>query len=88
MAERYPMIATEIGFELKPGEVVDDDHYGNRITRFLEERGISWMAWVYDDDWTPKMLTSYDGYALNGAGEFFSMAMKRPLAPLLPKQSN
>jgi hypothetical protein len=85
VAEKYPMIATEIGFGLKPGDVVDDNHYGNRITRFLEQRGISWMAWVYDDDWTPSMLRSYDGYALNGVGEFFKQAMQRPLAPPLEK---
>jgi endoglucanase len=86
VAGRYPMIATEIGFELKPGEVIDDDHYGNRITRFLEQRGISWMAWVYDPGWWPQMLTSFDGYKLNSAGEFFKEAMHRPPAPSLDKR--
>jgi hypothetical protein len=84
-AERYPLIATEIGFGLKPGEVVDDNHYGNRITRFLEQRGISWMAWVFDPVWQPRMLTSFDGFALSGSGEFFKQAMHRPPAPLLEK---
>jgi hypothetical protein len=86
-ADKYPMIATEIGFELKPGEVVDDNHYGNRITRFLEERGISWMAWVFDPDWGPRMLKSFDGYQLAGDGAFFKEAMHRAPAPLLPKPS-
>jgi hypothetical protein len=80
MAERCPMIATEIGFELKPGEVIDDSHYGNRITRFLEQRGIGWMAWVYDTEWWPQMLTSFDGPKLNAVGEFFKEAMQRPPA--------
>jgi endoglucanase len=84
-ADRFPLIATEIGFELKPGEVVDDNHYGNRITRFLEERGISWMAWVFDPSWTPRMLKSFDGFELAGDGEFFKQAMHRPAAPLLAK---
>jgi len=79
-AGKYPMIATEVGFELKPGEKVDDDAYGNRITRFLEERGIGWMAWVYDDAWWPQMLSSFDGFRLNACGSFFSEAMKRPPA--------
>lgn len=74
------MIATEIGFGLKPGAVVDDDHYGNRITRYLEQHGISWMAWVYDPNWGPPMLSSFEGYKLNAAGEFFAMAMRRPPA--------
>ena len=79
-AERYPVIATEIGFGIKPGQVVDDDHYGNRITRYLEQRGISWMAWVYDPNWGPPMLSSFDGYRLTGAGEFFRQAMQRAAA--------
>lgn len=86
-ADHYPMIATEIGFNLKPGEVVGDDAYGNRITRFLEERGISWMAWVFDDDWGPPMLKSYDGFVLNGCGQFFKQAMQRPPASAPGKPS-
>ena len=79
-ADKYPMIATEIGFDLKPGDVVDDNAYGNRITRFLEQRGISWMAWVFDPDWGPRMLTSFDGFQLSGCGAFFKEAMHRPPA--------
>lgn len=79
-AARWPMIATEIGFSLKPGEVVDDDHYGNRITRFLEEHGIGWMAWAYDPEWGPQLLKSWDGFQLTGSGEFFKMALHRPPA--------
>lgn len=88
VAARYPMIATEIGFDVKTGDVVDDSHYGNRITRFLEQRGISWVAWVFDDKWGPPMLKSYDGFVPNACGEFFSLAMKRPPAPLLEKGSH
>ena len=83
-ADRYPVIATEIGFGLKEGEVVDDAHYGNRITRFLEQRGISWLAWVYDPEWGPQMLKSFDGFTLTGSGEFFKQAMHRP--PAIPEK--
>lgn len=80
VADKYPMIATEIGFDTKPGEVVDDDHYGNRITRFLESHGISWCAWVFDPEWGPAMLKTWKGYELSGGGEFFKAAMHRPPA--------
>ncbi len=80
-ADKYPVIATEIGFSLQPGEEVDDDHYGNRITRFLEQRGISWVAWVFDPDWKPQMLRSFDGFVPTGSGAFFKQAMHRPAAP-------
>ncbi|HEY9153802.1 MAG TPA: cellulase family glycosylhydrolase [Opitutaceae bacterium] len=86
-AHSYPLIATEIGFDLKPGEVVNDDHYGNRITRFLESREISWLAWVYDPAWGPQILKSWDGYQLTGAGEFFKQALHRaPAEPAVQAQ--
>lgn len=87
-AEHYPVIATEIGFSLKPGEVVDDSHYGNRITRYLEQHGISWMAWVFDPQWRPQMLSSFDGFALTGGGEFFKLAMHRPPEPPLKRPAH
>jgi len=85
-ANTYPIIATEFGFVLKEGEMVDDAHYGNRLTRFLEQRGISWMAWAFDPEWGPKMLTSFDGFALTGFGEFVKVALHRPPATAPEKQ--
>lgn len=79
-ARQYPVIATEIGFSVKPGEVIDDDHYGNRITRYLEQHGMSWVAWCYDPKWGPQLLKSFDGYTLTGSGEFFKEALHRPPA--------
>ncbi len=84
-AGNYPLIATEIGFDAKPGEADDPDRYGARITTFLEERGISWMAWVFDPKWGPAMLKSFDGYERSASGELFSRAMHRPAAPLISK---
>ncbi len=86
-AGKYPIIATEWGFGLKDGEVVDDNHYGNRITRFLESHGISWTAWVYDPHWGPPMLKSFDGPVLNGFGEFVKQALHRPPAPMPAKDA-
>lgn len=83
-AGKYPLIATEWGFGLKDGEVVDDNHYGNRITRFLESKGISWTAWVYDPHWGPPMLKNFDGPVLNGFGEFVKQALHRAPAPIPP----
>ncbi len=81
-AARYPLIATEIGFNLPDGQTVDDAHYGNRITRYLEGRGISWMAWAFDPEWGPRMVKSWDPFELTGSGAFFKEAMQR--APAMP----
>ncbi|HEY1849303.1 MAG TPA: cellulase family glycosylhydrolase, partial [Opitutaceae bacterium] len=84
MADSHPVIATEIGFELKDGEAMTDDSYGNRITRYLESRGISWVAWVFDPDWGPRMLKSFNGFELRSDGTFFKEAMHRAPAPIPP----
>lgn len=75
-AENYPVFATEFGFGLRPGETVGEDHYGNAIIKYLESKGISWCAWVYDPEWGPRMLESWDTYKLTGSGEFFKQAMQ------------
>ncbi len=84
-AGSYPMIATEIGYSAKPGLPEGAEHYGPRITKFLEERGISWVAWVFDPTWGPPLLKSFDGFKRSGSGEFFSQEMHSPVAPLLAK---
>lgn len=79
-ASRWPMIATEIGFSVRRGEgPAGADNYGEAITRYLESRGISWMAWVFDPEWGPQMLKSWDGFTLTPSGEFFKMAMHREI---------
>jgi hypothetical protein len=74
-AGTYPVIATEFGFELAPGETLNEDHYGYRIIRYLESRGISWACWDFDPQWGPRILKSWDPYALTPSGEFFKKAM-------------
>jgi len=78
-ADHYPIIATEIGFSVPEGAKVGDNDYGNLITRYLEGRGISWVAWVYDPEWRPQLLKSWD-YSLTGSGEFIKEAMHRDVA--------
>ena len=78
-ADKYPVIATEFGFGLQPGQTIDDNNYSNRIIKYLEGRGISWMCWVFDPEWGPRMLKSWDTYDLTESGEFFKKAMHKEL---------
>ena len=75
-ASTYPIIATEIGFGLRSGDTIGPNHYGYQVTKYLEDRGIGWMAWVFDPEWGPPMLKSWDTYELTPAGEFFKKAMQ------------
>jgi len=75
-ASTYPIIATEIGFGLRTGDTIGPNHYGYQVTKYLESRGIGWVAWVFDPEWGPPMLKSWDTYELTPAGEFFKRAMQ------------
>jgi hypothetical protein len=68
-------VATEFGLQIEEGEDIGDDHYGPSIIRYLEGKGISWLCWVFDPEWHPRMLKSWEDYELTGGGEFFKKAL-------------
>ncbi len=72
-ADRYPVFATEFGLGGFQGKANDND-YGNRIIKFLEGRGISWACWVFDPEWGPRLLQSWQ-YDLTDGGKFFKKAL-------------
>jgi hypothetical protein len=79
-ADQFPLVATEFGFsEERPG-TVESEEYGNAIIRYLEGRGISWVAWVFDPEWRPAMMASWEPFGLTSSGEFFKRAMHGQIA--------
>ena len=74
-AGRHPVIATEFGFNVPDGEKIGDDHYGPRVVKYFESHGISWLAWVYDPAWGPRLLKSWDNFELTGYGDFIKQAL-------------
>lgn len=79
VAENYPLIATEIGYmypEQKGAHIpcLADEEYGHTITTYFEEKGISWVAWVFDPDWSPQLIKDWD-YTPTRAGKLFKDAM-------------
>lgn len=79
MAERYPVIATELGFMAADGPgahvpVIADETYGEAIVDFFEERGISWIAWVFDPVWSPQLIQDWD-FTPTRQGRFFREKM-------------
>ena len=86
-AERYPIIATEIGYDAHLGSKKENETYGSEITTYLESRGIGWVVWCFDPEWGPSMISSWDTYELTDEGKFFSDAMHKAQAPLLSGMS-
>jgi endoglucanase len=72
---KYPVIATEFGFDLERIKKGENKGYGEAIIKYLEEKNISWVGWIFDADWHPKMLESWENYELTGSGDFFKKAL-------------
>ncbi len=74
-SEKFPVVVTEFGFGVRPGTDIEADHYGYKIIDYLESKGISWLCWVYDPEWYPRMLKDWESYDLTEGGAFFRRAM-------------
>jgi hypothetical protein len=75
-AGQFPVLATEFGFTLGREGRADNGEYGAAIIKYLEGKGIGWVCWVFDPEWGPAMISSWDTYALTESGEFFKQAMQ------------
>ncbi len=79
VAEKYPVILTEIGF-CHEGErgahipVISDESYGDAITKYCKERGISWVAWVFDPNWSPMLFYDWT-FKPTPQGTYFKNAL-------------
>ena len=76
LASRYPIIATEMGYSIggKFEYMIDDGSFRKAILKYLDKKEISWCAWVFDPDWSPALIKSYD-YEPTHPGAFFKKAM-------------
>jgi endoglucanase len=77
VADKYPVIATEIGF-MKPSNdktLLDDGVYGPTLMNYFNIKGISWVVWVFDPVWVPQMIKNWD-YEPTEQGKFFRDVMQ------------
>ncbi len=77
--EKYPVILTEIGFSgaEETGAhipVISDESYGDAITKYCDDKGISWVVWVFDPQWAPRLFTDWN-YQLTRHGKYFKKAL-------------
>lgn len=79
-ADKYPLIATELGWVNADGygahiPVINDGSYGPHIIEFLSKRNVSWTAWVFDPDWSPTMISDWN-FTPTQQGAFFKKVMQ------------
>ena len=77
-ASRYPVVVTEFSFTLGNEGIADNGEYGRAIINYMEAKGMSWIGWVFDPEWNPRLIESWDTYKLTEAGTFFKQALQVP----------
>ena len=75
VADTWPVICTEIGFCLadEPGAhipVMSTEVYGEHITKYFEQKGISFTVWCFDPDWAPMLISDWN-FTPTTQGRFF-----------------
>jgi endoglucanase len=80
VAEKYPLILTEIGFCGADDRgahvpVISDESYGDAITKYCAEKGISYVVWVFDPQWAPMLFSDWN-FTPTRQGRYFKKAMQ------------
>ena len=81
VADKYPVILTEIGFCGADDigahiPVISDESYGDAIMAYCKKTGISYVAWVFDMNWAPRMFSDWN-YTPSRQGKYWKAAMNR-----------
>ena len=79
VADNHPMILTEMGWVQEDGygahiPVIDDGSYGPIIAEYMASKGLSWTAWVFDAQWSPRLIDDWD-FTPSEQGEYFRQLM-------------
>ena len=85
VAKKYPVMLTEIGFcgpEEKGAHipVISDESYGEAITKYCNENGISYSVWVFDPQWAPMLISDWK-FTPTRQGRFFKQALLKAGRP-------
>jgi hypothetical protein len=81
VAEKYPVILTEIGFSGADERgahvpVISDESYGDAITKYCKEKGISYCVWVFDPQWAPMLISDWN-FTPTRQGRYFKNALQK-----------
>lgn len=81
VAEKYPVVLTEIGFcgaDDKGAHVpvISDETYGDAITNYCSQKGISYCVWVFDPQWAPMLISDWN-FTPTRQGRYFKNALQK-----------
>ncbi|MDB5249169.1 MAG: glycoside hydrolase [Segetibacter sp.] len=81
VAKKYPVILTEIGFcgadeRGAHVPVISDESYGDAITKYCNDNGISYTVWVFDPQWAPMLISDWN-FTPTRQGRYFKNALQK-----------
>jgi endoglucanase len=81
VAEKYPLMLTEIGFCGADDRgahvpVISDESYGDAITKYCNDKGISYVVWVFDPNWSPMLISDWN-FTPTRQGKYFKAALQQ-----------
>jgi endoglucanase len=81
VADHYPMIALEFGYNLEEEEGAHDptigtEEFGKRIINYFTQKGISWTVWCFDWHWHPTLLKDESYEETDTQGAFFKNVLQ------------
>jgi endoglucanase len=79
VAEKYPLLLTEIGFCGADDRgahvpVISDESYGDAITKYCADKGISYVVWIFDPNWSPMLISDWN-FTPTRQGRYFKKVM-------------
>jgi hypothetical protein len=79
VAKKYPLMLSEIGFcgadeRGAHVPVISDESYGDAITKYCENNGISYSVWVFDPQWAPMLISDWN-FTPTRQGRYFKQAL-------------
>jgi aryl-phospho-beta-D-glucosidase BglC (GH1 family) len=81
VAKKSPVMLTEIGFcgaDDKGAHVpvISDEAYGDAITKYCSDNGISYTVWVFDPQWAPMLISDWN-FTPTRQGRYFKQALQK-----------
>ncbi len=78
--EKYPLILSEIGFCGPEDEgahipVISDESYGDAITKYADDKNISYVVWVFDPQWAPRLFDDWN-FKPSRHGKYFKKQLQ------------
>lgn len=76
LSHKVPVFLGEWGYGPTESPGYDRTNYGEPLVSLCRELGLGWTAWIWHDEWTPSMLTSFRTYGTTEYGAFVRQALR------------